>query len=263
MRDPGSAAHNAASAALCAASGARNFARGTFVQRPRSIVIAAIMARTNEAHDMPPLVSALLRTGLALKLNQVKRATESYARDRAAQGQGTIVTYAVAGGFYAAAGIFAIALLLVCVTALFRWVELRYGLFEAFGASAGALLILALICAAFAASRLKRPTRQFPSLSSRLRVAVSATPGKASATTATRNVSARDTATAILSEPATPLRATSQFKPSRPPAPATSGGQTKAGLILAATLAGWALARRHNLTQQIARRPQPAGKANA
>jgi hypothetical protein len=209
---------------------------------------------------MPPLANALLKTGLALKINQVKRATESYARDRAEQGQGAVVSYAVAGGLYAAAGIFGIALLLVGVTALFRFVELRYGLFDAFGASAGVLLVLAIVFAALAASRLKRPAKRFPSLGSRLRVAISATPGKYSEPA--RNVSAHDTATAILSEPSTPKL---QFKPVRPRQPVQVNGQVKAGLVLAATLAGWALARRRSLSQTIrAPRPGPApDEANA
>ncbi|WP_295853276.1 phage holin family protein [Tardiphaga sp.] len=209
---------------------------------------------------MPPLANTLLRTGLALKFNQIRRATESYARDRAAQGQGAIVSYAVAAGLYAAAGIFAIALLLVGATALFRWIELHHGLFEAFGASAGLLLFLAILCATLAASRLKRPSRQFPSLGSRLRVAISATPGQ-SAGVQSRTVHAGQVSNAELSNSAAPGRATSPFKPSRPPAPARIGGQAKAGLILAATLAGWALARRHSLTQ-IARQPRPMGKVN-
>ena len=62
---------------------------------------------------MPPLASALVRTGLALKLNQVKRATSSYIRDRSEQTQGIAVSYAVAAGLYAAAGVFLIATLLV------------------------------------------------------------------------------------------------------------------------------------------------------
>jgi len=216
---------------------------------------------------MHPLANALLKTGLALKLNQVKRATSSYARDRVEQSQGAAISYAVAGGLYAAAGIFAIALLLVGVTALFRWVELRYGLFEAFGASAAVLLVLAIICAALAASRLKKPARQFPSLSSRLRVAISATPGKYPNTPA-RNVSARDTATAVLSEPATPVNATRDFRPGRTPRPpVANGGQIKAGLVLAATLAGWALARRRSVSQAARpvrpAPPRPASEANA
>ncbi|MDB5502316.1 MAG: hypothetical protein JWR89_2218 [Tardiphaga sp.] len=219
---------------------------------------------------MPPLANALLRTGLALKLNQVKRATESYARDRAAQGQGAVISYAVAGGLYAAAGVFGIALLLVGVTALFRWVELRYGLFEAFGASAGVLLVLAIICAALAASRLNRPAKRFPSLGSRLRVAISATPGKPENAPG-RTGSAHETATAILSEPASPRAAPLEFKPNRPlrRPPVQTSGQAKAGLVLVATLAGWALARRRSLSQDVRRRPAAprpgptAGEANA
>ncbi|MET0719647.1 MAG: phage holin family protein [Tardiphaga sp.] len=214
---------------------------------------------------MHPLASALLQTGLALKLNQVKRATSSYARDRVEQSQGAAISYAVAGGLYAAAGIFAIALLLVGVTALFRWVELRYGLFEAFGASAAVLLVLAIICAALAASRLKKPARQFPSLGSRLRVAISATPGKYPDPPA-RNVSGRDTATAVLSEPATPVKATRGFRGRAASPPAQNSGQIKAGLVLAATLAGWALARRRSVSQAarpIRPAPRPASEANA
>jgi hypothetical protein len=204
---------------------------------------------------MHPLASALLRTGLALKLNQVKRATESYTRDRVEQGQGAVASYAVAAGLYAAAGIFAIALLLVGVTALFRWVELTYGLFQAFGVVAAILLVLAIACALLAASRLKQPARRFPSLSSRLRVAISATPGKHPPTPVAQ---ARDTATGILSEPATPASATLQFKPSRPRTSSFSlPGQAKAGLVMAATLAAWAMARRRSIRP----RGRPMGKA--
>ncbi len=213
---------------------------------------------------MHPLANALLKTGLAVKLDQVKRATSSYARDRVEQSQGAAISYALAVGLYAAAGIFAIALLLVGVTALFRWVELRYGLFEAFGASAAVLLVLVIACAAMAASRLKKPARKFPSLSSRLRVAISATPGKYSNAPA-RNVSARDTATAVLSEPSTPVNAPRQFTPGRAPRPpVANGGQIKAGLVLAATLAGWALARRRSLSARPVRpAPRPAAEGNA
>ncbi len=66
------------------------------------------------------LASGLLRTGLALKLNQVKRASASYVRDRTNQATGTATSYAIAGGLFAAAGIFGIAALLVGAAALFR-----------------------------------------------------------------------------------------------------------------------------------------------
>jgi len=207
---------------------------------------------------MHPLASALLRTGLALKLNQVKRATESYTRDRVEQTQGAAISYAVAGGLYAAAGVFAIALLLVGVTALFRWVEINYGLFQAFGVIAAILLVLAVACAMLAASRLKQPTRRFPSLGSRLRVAISATPGKHPPTPVAQ---ARDTAAQVLSEPASP-NTPLEFKPSRKRRAATTSltlpGQAKAGLVMAATLAAWAMARRRSIRPR-----RPAGKASA
>jgi hypothetical protein len=42
--------------------------------------------------------SSLLRTGLALKLSQIKLATRSYLRDRTNQATGTVASYAVAAG---------------------------------------------------------------------------------------------------------------------------------------------------------------------
>jgi hypothetical protein len=212
----------------------------------------------NEAPPMHPLASALLRTGLALKISQVRRATESYARDRVEQTQGTAVSYAVAGGLYAAAGIFAIALLLVGATALFRWIEINYGLFQAFGATAAMLLVLAIACAALAASRLKQPARRFPSLGSRLRVAISATPGKHPPTPVAQ---ARNTAAEVLSQPASPTAAPRDFKPGSKPRGSslslTVPVQAKAGLVMAAALAAWAMARRRSIRPR-----RPAGKAS-
>ncbi|QUS41260.1 phage holin family protein [Tardiphaga alba] len=187
---------------------------------------------------MSPLVSALARTGLALKLDQVKRATSSYMRDRSEQGTSIAVSYATAAGLYAAAGIFLIATLLVGAAALFRWVEIEYGLFPAFGVTGGLLLLLAATFAGLAAARLKKPSRQFPTLSSRLRVAVNATPSRQS------SIPAQRTAQPAEFKPST--------SPSRPRTPTNSdNGPLKAGLLLAATLAGWALTRRHQLAKDI------------
>jgi hypothetical protein len=191
---------------------------------------------------MTPLASALIRTGLAIKINQVKRATESYARDRVAQGQGAVVSYGIAAGLYAAAGIFAIALLLVAAAALFRWVELRYGLFEAFGASAALLLVLALICAALAASRLKQKPRPIISLGSRLRIAVNANPARIPQTP---NAFARSADAPIGFQPST-RSSGSTAQPST---------ATKAGLVVAATLMAGALARRRSLGRRPVARP--------
>ena len=187
--------------------------------------------------DMLAASNGVLRAGLALKLNQVKRATRSWLRDRTDQATGTATSYAVAAGLFAAAGIFLIAALLVGATALFRWIEINYGQFYAFGASGGVLVAIAAVCAGLAASKLKRPPPQFPSLSSRLRVAIKASPVKPA-----RVEAARNTATAILRAPPTPMTGAHRG--------AGGIGQTRdsrniqAGLVVAATLLGWAATRR-------------------
>jgi Putative Actinobacterial Holin-X, holin superfamily III len=114
----------------------------------------------------------LLRLGLEQRLNRVRRATQSYMRDRARQATGTITSYAVAAGLFATAGIFLIAACIVGLAALFRWVEMSYGLFTAFAVIGGILVALALICAVIAAVKLRSPAPRFPSLGSRLRVAI-------------------------------------------------------------------------------------------
>jgi len=197
---------------------------------------------------MLALSSGLLRAGLALKLNQVKRATNSYLRDRTEQATGTAVSYAVAAGLFAAAGIFLIAALLVGAAALFRWIEINYGLFQAFGATGCVLVVIAAICAGVAASRLKRPAPQFPSLSSRLRVAIKANPIKPA-----RVEAARNTAAEVLRAPATPVNGASRARRTSRPGPVVDSRKMQAGLIMAATLLGWAATRR----RQQARRTAP------
>jgi hypothetical protein len=117
----------------------------------------------------------LLRAGLALKLNHVKRATQSYLRDRTDQATGRATSYAVAAGLFAVAGLFVIAACFVGLMALFRWVEFNYGPFWAFGAVGALLLVAAAICAGIALVQMKRPPREVLPLASRLRVAI-ATP---------------------------------------------------------------------------------------
>lgn len=196
---------------------------------------------------MAGLSGSLLQAGLALKINQVKRAASSYARDRAAQGQGIVASYAVAAGLYAAAGIFLIAAALVGVTALFRWIEINYGLFWAFGATGGLLLVVAGICAGIAASRLKRPTPRFPSLASRLRVAINANP-----IAPAEAESARNTAAAILRTSPAPAGATRGTRKSGP-LPSLDNRNVQAGLVMAATLLGWAAVRRQQARRTVTR----------
>ncbi|MEO6843077.1 MAG: phage holin family protein [Bradyrhizobium sp.] len=187
--------------------------------------------------------SDLLRAGLGLKLNQIKRATRSYMRDRTHQATGSITSYAVAAGLFAASGIFLIAACLVGLIALFRWVEIHYGMFPAFGVVGALLLVIATICAALAASRLKRPPPHFPSLTSRLRVAITANPLRTAPTEAIQ-----DTAASLMASVPAGHAGASRFKPAtRLP---RDNRQVQAGLILVATLLGWAAVRRKSQSRR-------------
>jgi hypothetical protein len=179
--------------------------------------------------------SGLLRAGIGLKLSQVKLATRSYLRDRANQASGTVTSYAVAAGLFAAAGIFLIAACFVGAIALFRWIEIHYGQFWAFGAIGVLLTMVAAICAGMAAARLKQPAPHFPSLTSRLRVAIKANPLQPNQIEA-----ARDTAASILLAPSAPPG----IHRRRRPRSAGDSRQMQAGLILVATMLGWAAMRR-------------------
>jgi hypothetical protein len=182
-------------------------------------------------------LNGLLRTGLSLKLNQIKRAIRSYLRDRTHQARDTVTSYATAAALFAAAGIFLVAACLVGVMALFRWIEISYGLFQAYGAVGGLLLLVAATCAGIAIARLNRKPPHFPSLTSRLRVAIKANPVQPDQIEA-----ARDTAATVLLAP-----------PAPPPAYGASRSRqtrlrqdrtVRAGLILMAALLGWAAVRR-------------------
>ncbi len=187
--------------------------------------------------------SGLLRAGIGLKLNQIKLATRSYLRDRTNQASGTVTSYAIAAGLYAAAGIFLIAAMLVGAMALFRWIEIHYGQFWAFGAVGGLLAVIAAICGGLAAAKLRQPSPHFPSLTSRLRVAIKANPLQPNQIEA-----ARDTAASILLAPSAPPRVRRQ----RRPRSARDSRKMQAGLVVMATLLGWAATRR----RQQARRAE-------
>jgi hypothetical protein len=184
--------------------------------------------------------SGLLQAGIGLKLNQVKLATRSYLRDRTNQATGAVTSYAIAAGLFAAAGIFLIAALLVGTTALFRWIEINYGQFWAFGAVGALLVLIASICAALAAMKLNRPSRHFPSLTSRLRVAIKANPVQPDQIEAVR-----DTAEEILLAPSEPVSPDRRRRLRR-----GRNGSMQAGLIVTATLLGLALARRRQQARQ-------------
>jgi hypothetical protein len=181
----------------------------------------------------------LLRAGLALKLDQVKRASRSYLRDRTQQATDNLTSHVIAAGLFATAGIFLIAACLVGITALFRWIEINYGLFPAFGAVAALLLVIAAICAGVAASRLKRRPREFPSLASRLRVAIKANPLKLDQTETAQTETAKGTvAEVLMASPAPPRR------PALPRRGGRNGRNMQIGLVAMAALIGVAAARR-------------------
>jgi Putative Actinobacterial Holin-X, holin superfamily III len=185
--------------------------------------------------------SDLLRAGVGLKLNQVKRATRSYVRDRTSQATGTVTSYAVAAGLFAAAGIFLVAACLVGIIALFRWVELEYGMFPAFGVVGGLLVVIAAILAGVAAMKLRQKPREFPSFMSRLRVALTANPLRAVETDEIEDGRV----------PAT-QPTTSRFVPAQPPRRRAFNRNVQVGLAAAGLLLGWVAARR----RQQARRTE-------
>jgi hypothetical protein len=188
--------------------------------------------------------SGLLRTGLALKLSQIKLAGRSYLRDRTDQVTAAIASYALAAALLAAAAVFLLAACLVGIAALFRWIEINYGLFEAFGVVGALLLVIAAICAAVGARKLKPRKPQFPSLKSRLRVAVQASPLKSGQIEA-----ARDTAAAILAAPPSLVPRTSTRRGRREPG--RDNQSLRIGLILAVTLLGWAAVRRRHQKTRV------------
>ena len=185
--------------------------------------------------------SGLLGAGIELKFNQIRRATKSYLRDRTNQATSTLTSYAIAAGLFGAAGIFLIAALFVGTIALFRWIEIHHGQFWAFGAIGALLVVIASISAGIAAMHLKRPVPHFPSLASRVRVAIKANPVKPDQIEAVR-----DTAAAILRAPAAPA---GRAYRTRAPRSGSDNQRMQAGLIVTATLLGWALVRRRQTRQ--------------
>lgn len=195
----------------------------------------------------------LLRAGFELKLNRVKRATQSYIRDRTRRATGSVTSYIVAAGLFAAAGMFLLAAVLVGLTALFRWVEIKYGLFPAFGVIGGLLLLLTIVCAGIAIVRLKRQPPQYPSLASRLRVAIAAP---------AFNTPSNMTGPGGMSQTATSQSAMSETAMSLAPKAARDAAARAArfvsdrkslsvpvGLGVAALLVGWAAVRRRQQTR--------------
>ena len=186
--------------------------------------------------------SDLLRAGIGLKVNQIKRATQSYFRDRTRHATDTAVSYAMAAGLFAAAGIFLIAACLVGAIALYRWIALHHGQFPAFGAVGALLVVIAVLLAGVAAAKLKRPPPKFPSLTSRLRVAIRANPIRSGQTADLRHETVAE-----LAAKAPPRQHALPLGP-RPP---QIDSNAKIGLAVAGVLLGWVAARRRQQAQQM------------
>ena len=115
-------------------------------------------------------------------------------------------------------------------------------MFQAFGVVGALLLLIATICAAMAASKLKPPKPNFPSLTSRLRVAIKADPIQSGQIEA-----ATDAATAVLRAPSAPVTPGLKAKPPT----GRDNRDIRAGLILLGTLLGWAAVRRRNQARRM------------
>ncbi|SCB41295.1 hypothetical protein GA0061098_1008265 [Bradyrhizobium shewense] len=186
----------------------------------------------------------LLRAGMALKLNHLKRAAQSYLRDRTSQATGRATSYAVAAGLFAVAGLFVIATFFVGLIALYRWVAITYGQFWGFGAVAAVLLVLAVVCAGVAMAMMKRPTKQIVPLASRMRVAI-ASPRIPRGTV---KQAVKEVATTI---PLVPL-APGERGHGRRASPVRTNRPVQLGLMLAAIgLAGFTAARRRRHGQRL------------
>ena len=208
-------------------------------------------------------IVALLKTGLALKLSQVKLAATSYVDDRTDHAKSVATSYAVGAGYYAAAGAFLVAACLVGVGALFHYIEIAYGSYTAFAVAGGVLVLLAIITAAVAAAKMKPPEAKFAGLGDRLKLALTGKRVRSSvlsrdqvakSAAATKPVSKRaaDSRPAPARNPIETARATAdnvlRSSASAPPVSSGTPVVTKAGAALAVTMLGWALARRFSQT---------------
>lgn len=183
----------------------------------------------------------LLRAGVALKLNHLKRAAQSYARDRSNQATGRMTSYAAAAGLLAVAGLFVVAAFFVGLIALYRWIAIHYGQFWGFGAVGAVLLVLAAACAGVAMAQMKRKTKPIVPLASRLRVAI-ATPRIPRGTV---REAVKEVATTIPLAPLAPGERGHELGHGGSTWPARSNRPVQLGLMLAAVgLVGITAARR-------------------
>jgi hypothetical protein len=114
-------------------------------------------------------------------------------------------------------------------------------MFPAFGVVGGLLVVIAAILAGIAAMKLRQKPREFPSLASRLRVALTANP-------------LRTVAIDEAGDGATPVAQTTtpRFVPAQPPRRGGFDKNIQAGLAATALLLGWVAARRRQQARRTA-----------
>lgn len=118
----------------------------------------------------------LIRTALAIKASNIQHAGQAYVRDQASRGKSAVSSYVVGACFLLGAAVFAIIAISIGAAALFRFIEMRYGLFEAFGAAGGAMVVVALISMAIGVSKMNPKSNRIIPLASRVRVAAHSHP---------------------------------------------------------------------------------------
>jgi len=107
---------------------------------------------------------------------QIQHAGQAYVRDQASRSKSAFVSYLVGACFLLGAAIFAVVAILIGAAALFRFIEMRYGLFEAFGVAGGAMFVVALICLVIGLTKMKVKSKNVVPLASRFRVAAHSHP---------------------------------------------------------------------------------------
>ncbi len=125
---------------------------------------------------MTPEPVEMIRGALVSKASNIERAGQGYVRDQALRGRKVLTSYVAGMGLLVTAGIFTLVSCLIGAAALFRYVEMHYGLFEAFGAVGGATLSIAIVAALVGLAKLNHKPKPVVPLTSRLRVAAHSSP---------------------------------------------------------------------------------------
>lgn len=210
-------------------------------------------------------VGALVKAAFTFKATQIKQAASHYVEDRVTYTKHLAIGYAVAAGLFAVGALFLIGAGVIGMIALYVWLEPQFGVFDALGLCAGLLLALTLICVVAAILLMRRRSASYPSLGNRLGSALKGNPLapaiKASRDNAAKAISTiaetASAATTRVSETARHVsdaregpralrraRRTAMDVLRSPPLARHRQRLPHAGLMVGASLLGWAMVRR-------------------